>query len=58
MLHRMLHVEKEEMGKFLDASDALGAAYCHFLQMGKPESDHKYRGWADFVRKNKDRVND
>ena len=58
MLRRMLHVDKEEMGKFLDASDALGAAYCHFLQMGKPESDHKYRGWADFVRKNKDRVND
>ena len=56
MLRRMLHVEKEEMGKFLDATDALGAAYCHFLQMGKPESDHKYRGWADFVNKNKERV--
>ena len=56
MLRRMLHVEKEEMGKFLDATDALGAAYCHFLQMGKPESDHKYRGWADFVKKNKERV--
>lgn len=56
MLRRMLHVEKEEMGKFLDATDALGAAYCHFLQMGKPESDHKYKGWADFVRKNKDKV--
>ena len=56
MLRRMLHVEKEEMGKFLDATDALGAAYCHFLQMGKPESDHKYRGWADFVKKNKERI--
>ena len=56
MLRRMLHVDKEEMGKFLDASDALGAAYCHFLQMGKPETDHKYRGWADFVKKNKDLV--
>ena len=56
MLRRMLHVEKEEMGKFLDASDALGAAYCHFLQMGKPETDHKYHGWADFVKKNKERV--
>ena len=56
MLKRMLHVEKEEMGKFLDATDALGAAYCHFLQMGKPETDHKYKGWADFVRKNKEIV--
>lgn len=56
MLRRMLHVDKEEMGKFLDASDALGAAYCHFLQQGKPETDHKYRGWADFVQKNKEKV--
>ena len=56
MLRRMLHVDKEEMGKFLDASDALGVAYCHFMQQGKPETDHKYRGWADFVQKNKERV--
>lgn len=56
MLRRMLHVEKEEMGKFLDATDALGAAYCHFLQMGRPETEHKYRGWADFVRKNQGRI--
>ena len=56
MLRRMLHVEKEEMGKFLDATDALGAAYCHFMQMGKPETDHKYKGWADFVKKNKEKV--
>jgi hypothetical protein len=26
------------------------------MQMGKPETDHKYRGWADFVKKNKDRI--
>lgn len=56
MLRRMLHVEKEEMGKFLDATDALGAAYCHFLQMGKPETEHKYRSWADFANKNKEKI--
>lgn len=56
MLRRMLHVEKEEMGRFLDATDALGAAYCHFLQMGKPQTDRKYSGWNDFVRKNSERV--
>ena len=58
MLQRFLHIPDEQMPKKLDATDALGIAYCHFLQLGKPESDHKYRGWADFVRKNKDRVND
>lgn len=56
MLRRMLKLDKEEMGKFLDASDALGAAYCHFMQMGKPESDKKYSSWKDFARKNEGRV--
>ena len=56
MLHRMLHLDKDEMGKFLDATDALAAAYCHFLQMGRPETGKKYSSWKDFVSKNKDRL--
>lgn len=55
MLRRMMHLDKEELGKFLDATDALAAAYCHYLQMGRPESDKKYSSWKDFVNKNKDR---
>lgn len=55
MLRRMMHLDKEELGKFLDATDALAAAYCHFLQMGRPETDRKYSSWKDFVNKNKDR---
>lgn len=57
MLQRMLKLDREEMGKYLDATDALGAAYCHFLQMGRPETDAKYKSWKDFANKNKDRVN-
>ena len=57
MLQRMLNLNPEEMPKFMDATDALGAAYCHFLQMGKPESDGtSYSSWKDFVNKNKERV--
>lgn len=56
MLRRMMHLDKEEMGKFLDATDALAAAYCHFLQMERPMSDKKYSSWKDFVSKNKDRM--
>ena len=56
MLQRLLKIPKEEMGKFMDATDALAAAYCHYLQMGKPESEVKYRGWKDFVNKNKEKV--
>ncbi|MBR5654449.1 MAG: crossover junction endodeoxyribonuclease RuvC [Prevotella sp.] len=56
MLVRLLHLDASDTPKFLDATDALGAAYCHFLQQGKPESDSNYRGWKDFVNKNKDRI--
>jgi crossover junction endodeoxyribonuclease RuvC len=56
MLQRLLNIKKEEMGKFMDATDALAAAYCHYLQMGRPESDAPhYSGWKDFVNKNKER---
>jgi crossover junction endodeoxyribonuclease RuvC len=43
--------------KYLDATDALAAAYCHYMQMGRPETDGThYRGWKDFINKNKDKV--
>ena len=57
MLQRLLHIPDSEMGKFMDATDALAAAYCHFLQMGRPESNAPhYRGWKDLVNKNQDKV--
>ncbi len=52
MLQRMLHIPKEDMDVQLDATDALGAAYCHFIQMGKPEVEHRFSSWKDFVQKN------
>ena len=58
MLRRMLKLDPEEMGRYLDATDALGAAYCHYLQMGRPETDRRYSSWKDFARKNSDRVNE
>ena len=57
MLQRLLHIADEDMPKFMDATDALGAAYCHFLQMNRPASDAKHYGsWKDFARKNADRI--
>ena len=57
MLQRLLKIEKEEMGRFMDATDALAAAYCHFMQMGKPDSGAPhYRSWKDFAIKNKEKV--
>lgn len=57
MLQRLLNIKKEDMPKFMDATDALGAAYCHFLQLSTPETGAKHYGsWKDFVNKNKDRL--
>lgn len=57
MLQRMLHINKDHMPDFMDATDALGAAYCHFLQLSRPDSGARHYGsWKDFVRKNSTRV--
>lgn len=57
MLKRLLKISDEDMPRFMDATDALGAAYCHFMQAGRPESQAHYHGWKDFINKNKDKVN-
>ena len=57
MLQRLLKIPQDEMGRFMDATDALAAAYCHYLQMGRPETDAPhYRGWKDFVNKNQQKL--
>ena len=57
MLQRLLHIQQDEMPKFMDATDALGAAYCHFLQMNRPETDARhYSSWKDFATKNQSRI--
>ena len=56
MLQRMLRIPKEEMPTFMDATDGLAAAYCHYLQMGRPSIEKGYHGWKDFMAKNPDRI--
>ena len=56
MLQRILNIPKEEMDVQFDATDALGAAYCHFIQMGKPQVEKHYGSWKDFIAKNEDKV--
>lgn len=41
----------------LDATDALGAAVCHFFQAGSPVAGKKkYSGWSAFAKDNTSRV--
>jgi crossover junction endodeoxyribonuclease RuvC len=56
MLQRLLRIDTEDMPKLMDATDALGVAYCHFMQQGNPVSDTHYSGWKDFINKNQDKV--
>lgn len=51
MMQRLLHIPQEEMDIQLDATDALAAAYCHFVQMGTPTVEHHYSSWKDYVNK-------
>ena len=56
MLKRLLKLDGNDMPKFMDATDALAAAYCHFMQQGVAQSPTThYKGWKEFLERNKER---
>lgn len=68
MLQKLLAISEKDMPQFLDATDALGAAYCHYLQLVSPIPNRatdtttvkcknkKSSSWKEFIAKNSDRV--
>ena len=56
MLKTILKIDDEAMVPFLDATDALAAAYCHFMQRGLTVKSAGYNGWSDFVKRNSGRI--
>lgn len=56
MLCRILSIDREDLLPQLDATDALGAALCHFYESAKPEIARGPRSWKDFIARNPDRV--
>jgi crossover junction endodeoxyribonuclease RuvC len=52
MLQQLLKIK--EMHKFLDASDGLAAAVCHYFQSysGPNFKGKSYSGWESFIKKN------
>lgn len=70
MLRRILNIPREHLPEFLDATDALAAALCHFYETTKPAynkgqgdkhpQSHSHtstsKAWKDFVNHNPDRV--
>ena len=60
MLQKMLKISDEVMNIQFDATDALAAAYCHFLQIKLAERTGGLatgaKSWREFINQNKDRV--
>lgn len=56
MLRRILNIPRENLLPQLDATDALGAALCHFYESSKPEIARGPKSWKDFIARNPDKV--
>ncbi len=56
MLRRILDIPRENLLPQLDATDALGAALCHFYESTRPQIDKGCRSWKEFIAKNPDKV--
>ena len=56
MLKSILKLKNELDGETLDATDALGAAVCHYFQNNKTSGQKSYSGWGAFLKDNPSRV--
>ncbi|NOR86826.1 MAG: crossover junction endodeoxyribonuclease RuvC [Bacteroidales bacterium] len=54
MLVHLLGIK--ELPKYLDATDGLAAAVCHYFQKSYTNESDSYSGWGSFVKKNPGRV--
>ena len=56
MLRQMMKIPQDAMLPWLDATDGLAAAYCHFIESSRPVGPGGAKTWKEFVRKNKDKI--
>ena len=54
MLKHLLKIEEDP--KYLDATDGLAAAVCHYFQKSYGEDTKSYSGWGSFVKNNPKRI--
>lgn len=55
MLKSLLKL-KEFPTKYLDASDGLAVAVCHYFNSGSATAEKNYTGWESFLKQNPDRI--
>jgi crossover junction endodeoxyribonuclease RuvC len=53
MLKSLLNIDV--MPKYLDATDGLAAAVCHYFQSGSIANSKNYTGWKSFISQNPNR---
>lgn len=51
MLQHFFHISEDALPKKMDATDALGIAYCHYLQLGTPLREKGAKDWTTFAKK-------
>ena len=56
MLQRQLNIDPSNMPDFLDATDALAAALCHYYESKKPFPSSSAKSWKDFIKKHPERL--
>ena len=56
MLRRILNIPQDKLLPQLDATDALGAALCHYYESTKPDITCGPRSWKEFIAHNPDKV--
>lgn len=56
LLRRILSIPDESMLPQLDATDALGAALCHYYESAKPAVARGASSWKSFIASHPDRV--
>lgn len=56
MLRHIFHLDTASLVPYMDATDALAAAYCHYLQGSQARHAKPYSGWHDFLEKNAGRI--
>ncbi len=56
MLQRQLNIDPSNMPNFLDATDALAAALCHYYESKKPFPSSSSKSWKDFIKKHPEKI--
>jgi crossover junction endodeoxyribonuclease RuvC len=56
MLKSVMKIPQEKMLPELDATDALAAAICHYLQSSRVTQEKAYTSWKDYIAKNPKKI--